>query len=83
MLPVEVGVHVGVTICKKSTVKAAVTLTVAKREEVAALHHAVFVVVVFCDAVWGRWRVLFLSKNVAKGVKDLKTVKSGDPKINI
>ncbi len=72
MLPVEVGVHVGVTICKMSPVKAAVTFTAAKRQEVAALRHAVFVVVVFCDAVWGRWKVLFLSKNVVKRVKRLK-----------
>jgi hypothetical protein len=41
LLPEKVGVHVVVTMCKKSPAKAAVAITAGKCQEVAALHHAV------------------------------------------
>jgi hypothetical protein len=60
------------TIFKKSSAKAAMAVTAAKRQEVTAIRNAVFSRRRCCDAVWRRRRVLFLSKKVAKWYKILK-----------
>ncbi len=66
MLPEKVGVHVGVTICKKSPAKAAVVITAGKRQEVAALCHVVLVVTDFATLFGGVSVSFLLSKKIAK-----------------
>jgi hypothetical protein len=64
--PEKVGVHVGVTICKKSPAKAAVVITAGKCQEVVALRHVVLVVTDFAT-LFGGVRVSFLlGKKFAK-----------------
>jgi hypothetical protein len=45
--PEEVGVNVGVTICKKSPAKVAMAITAGKLQEVATLRHAVLAIADF------------------------------------
>jgi hypothetical protein len=66
----EVGVNVGVTICKKYSAKAAVEITEGKPQKVATFRRAVLVLT----------NLFFSVKKLPNGRKDLKTVKSGDPK---
>ncbi len=76
MPPEEVGVNVGVTICKKSPVKAAMAITAGKLQEVATLRHAVLAVADFASE-----SLVFEVKKFPDSIKDLKTVKSGDQKL--
>ncbi len=65
---------------KKSSANAAMAITAAKRQAVAALRYVVLAVANFAT-VWGLRRVLFFKvKKLPNGIKDLKTVKSGDLK---
>ncbi len=68
--PEEVGVNVGVTISKKSPATAAVVITARKCQEVTMLGHAVLASESF----------IFYIKKLPNGIKDLKTIKSEDPK---
>jgi hypothetical protein len=65
-----------------------VAITAAKSQKIVALHHAVLAVADFAT-LFGILRrclgameslVFLCKKKVIKGKKDLKTVKSGDPK---
>jgi hypothetical protein len=78
LLPKDVGGHDGVTMCKKSPTKAAMAITAAKRIEVAALCHAVFAVADFATLFGASGSLVFQVKKLSNGIKDLKTVKSGD-----
>ncbi len=69
------------TIFKKSSAKDAMVITAAKRQEVAALRYAVLAVADFATLSGGVGESCFLSKKLSNGVKDLKSVKSGDPKL--
>jgi hypothetical protein len=69
------------TVCKKSFAKAAFAITPAKRQEVAAFRHAVLAIADVAMLFGGVKESCFLSKKkLPNGIKDLKTVKSGDPK---
>jgi hypothetical protein len=75
-----VGVNVRITICKKYSAKAAVAITAGKRQEVATFHHMVLVIADFAMLFGGAGEFFFKVKKLPNGMKDLKTVKSGDPK---
>jgi hypothetical protein len=75
---VFVGEHAGVTIYKKSPEKVAMAITAAKCQEVAALPHAVLTVTDFATLFGGIAESCFKVKKLPNGIKDLKTVKSGD-----
>jgi hypothetical protein len=63
LLPEEAGVLVVKTMCGKSPAKATVAMATNKRQQVAALCHAVLAVADICETTWVSWRGLF-SKTV-------------------
>jgi hypothetical protein len=60
------------TIFKKSSAKAAMAVTVANRQEVAAIRHAVLAIADVATLFGGVGESYFLSKKVSKWYKRLK-----------
>ncbi len=81
MLLEDVGEHVGVNHIQKVFRKGTMVITTAKHQAVAALRYAVLAVANFATLFRGVGESCFLSKKkLPKGIKDLKSVKSGDLK---
>jgi hypothetical protein len=73
LLPEDVGEHVGVNHLQKVSAKAAMAITAAKRQEVAAFHHTVLAIAADVATLFGGiGESCFLSKKVAKWYKRLK-----------
>jgi hypothetical protein len=68
----DVGGHVGVSHTRKSSANAAMAITAAKRQAVAALRYADLAVANFATPFGGVGESCSLSKNVAKWYKRLK-----------
>jgi hypothetical protein len=76
LLPEELGVHVGVTICEKSPAEAALAIAAAECQEEATLQHAILAIANFVRLFGCSENLVFYVKKLPDGVKDLKTVKS-------
>jgi hypothetical protein len=59
LLPEEVGVHVGITICQKSHAETAVTIAAVKRQEVAVRRHTALAAADIFDIAGASRRNLF------------------------
>ncbi len=72
LLPEDVGRHVGVTICKASSAKAAMADNSGQTPRGRGVRHAVLAVTDFATLFGGVGESCFLSKKVAKWYKRLK-----------
>jgi hypothetical protein len=71
-----VGGHVCVTICKKSPAKVTMMITVARRQQAAALCQVVLAVASFATLFGGVGDSCSLKKKVAKWYKRLEDLKA-------
>jgi hypothetical protein len=73
LFPEEVGVHVGITMCKKSPAEATVVMAADKCQEVVALRHAILAVAGFVRLFGCIGESCFFKRK--KGAKQYKSLK--------